>query len=323
MNTAGLKFIFILFLMGCPALMAGPLYFCGSLDLRELKNVEVINLLFLNDLAKNRHLERIQCGLPGEVLPLCSSCIVEPSEITMSFLRPLLGSPDHSKWHTRWHQIRTQEELDAQTFASLQKDHSIPSKTSLEDFKKHLFQGASFGEDFFYMHRLMIKMVQLELAAAGMGCIAPWSEIPEIKDPQWPHPKTLSGTFTEEKSQQDLVLFRRQLSNFRKPSLLGKLSLNELGLRVEPLVHQNLHAFYRSEPVCSNEAVSQGFCDDLLPLETSPLNKHFWKLHGLIDGLLGDWLKAHIYTEIARECEGRPHCYQWQDPWAGPYPKGF
>ena len=113
----------------------------------------------------------------------------------------------------------------------------------------------------------------------------------------------------------------KQYARYRNPKMLANITLNRLGEMIEPRLHMDLHDFYRSTPACSPEGRRQGFCDDLVPVQTSPLNKHFWKLHGLIDDLIGDWLRAHNYREIAVSCDGRPACYEWQATWIGEYPR--
>lgn len=71
---------------------------------------------------------------------------------------------------------------------------------------------------------------------------------------------------------------------------------------------------------CTAESLANHTCDDLVPVNTSPLNKHFWKIHGLVDQLIEKWLRANRYREIALDCVGRSGCYQWKEPWVEPYP---
>jgi hypothetical protein len=47
------------------------------------------------------------------------------------------------------------------------------------------------------------------------------------------------------------------------------------------------------------------------------VNPTFWKLHGWIDDVVVDWLKANDFTEISENCENRPGCYQWKSTWVG------
>jgi hypothetical protein len=238
----------------------------------------------------------------------------------MRVVRPFVGAKDHLAWHANWHKVRTQKDWDAAGLITLRTKGYLPDSMTDEEFAKHLIYGDKFGEDFLYMHRMMLKMVQLELAANGLDCIAPWTEIPAADDKLWPVPQVESGYSDADDAERSLAMFRKQLNALKDPSYLKSVTLNKLGLKIEPVLHQSLHNFYSSIPACSPEAKTQGFCDDLLPIETSPLNKHFWKIHGLVDSLVGDWLQAHDYKEISIDCGDRAACYQWQGTWVGKYP---
>ena len=310
--------LLLLMIVGLPA--ARGQGFCGRLDLPAMKSAEILDVLWAYDAEKGRSNEkRIQCGLPGETLPLCSSCEAGDVSDAMKALRPIIGSEDHLAWHSKWHLIRSQDDLSEATFADLKRMGYVPPSMSKSSFKDHLFKGAKFGEDFFYMHRLMIKMVQLELASKGKPCIAGWANVPSrADDPQWPVPMARAGIVSLEKADRTLAALQEQLVNLRKPELLRKLTLNQLGLRVEPTLHQRLHSFFE----CAPETIAQGTCDALIPVETSPLNPYFWKIHGLVDDLIGDWLLANEYDAISTDCGKRARCYTWQNPWLGKTPKG-
>lgn len=299
--------------------------FCGKLDLSRTTNTDLENIVMMNDLQQNRAgLKRGQCGLPGERVRICSSCSETTSEQQMQTIRPMLGDPAHLAWHADWHLLRgSSEPLTAPVFAKAKASGLVPESMSFQNFgSTYAVGGVLAGENFFYMHRLMIKMVQLELAAANLPCFAPWSDLPtSVDDAKWPVPKKFNSPDARTRAVQKLEAMRAQLARFRNPQLLSKISLNRLGEIIEPRLHLELHAFYQSNPVCSPEGRRQGFCDDLVPVQTSPLNKHFWKLHGLIDGLIGDWLKAHGHREIAVKCDGRAGCYEWQGTWIGRYPR--
>ena len=274
MKIENLIFLFLSFF----TLSAKAQSICGRLNISSVNNEQLSNFIFSNDLVNNFKFSRKQCGLPGETLLICSSCSTETTEEMMSYLRPILGEKTHMAWHFNWHADRANAEIPKKEFS---------------------------GEDFFYMHRLMIKMVQIELSAKGLPCIAPWDELP----------------LNDRKNSELLSVYKRQLLKFRNPEYLSQISLNRLGVVIEPTLHLNLHNYYRGLSICSKEAKAQGFCDDLVPNDTSPLNKNFWKLHGLIDGLIGDWLKANNFNEIAVDCGGRAQCYQWKGTWIGEYPK--
>lgn len=308
-----------------PAFAAIP-GFCGSLDVSRMENRDLENVVMLNDLKNGQRTRRGQCGLPGERVNICSSCSNATSEAQMRLIRPMVGERSHLAWHADWHELRgTVEPLTTAAFAEAKAAQLVPASVSFSDFTaRYSVQGGTLaGENFLYMHRLMIKMVQLELAGNGQPCFAPWNDVPaSIEDAAWPVPKSLATPTSKNAAAAQLEQMRGLLAKLRSPTLLKNVSLNRLGQLIEPRLHMQLHGFYRSTPACSREARAQGFCDDLVPVATSPINKHFWKIHGLVDQLIGDWLRAHDYTEISVNCAGRRGCYQWQGTWIGRYPKG-
>lgn len=286
--------IFFVILFASPT-FAGWALSCGNFD--RPNNESLITLVLMHDLNNNRQMPRSQCGLPGENFPVCSSCETSTSEDMMKVLRPLIGQPNHLQWHAGWHQSRMSIEF-------------LQSREGLS------------GEDFLYMHRLMIKMVQFYLADAGQPCMAPWTELPgSVQDIEWPVPKKFSDKVQLVTAEKELKSLRDLHAQWRNPVRLKKVSLDQLGRAIESGLHQSLHHFYRGNPLCSAEGRAQGYCDDLIPTQTSPLNKYFWKIHGLVDELVGLWLKANGYEEISSQCESREKCYQWKGTWIGDYPR--
>jgi hypothetical protein len=149
--------------------------------------------------------------------------------------------------------------------------------------------------------------------------MSPWLTLPnQIDDPHWPVPKVfIKDSAEEKKAIKTLSKLTTVEAKLKNKDYLKKISLNRLGEIVEPGFHQELHNFYRGNPANSKEAKSQGYQDDLLPVDSSPLNKYFWKLHSLVDELIGYWLEANNFDEISESCEYRPRCYQWQGTWIG------
>lgn len=299
------------------ALNASATEHCKDIDFVTISNEELMERVSVSSPRSSR---RLQCGLPGEVLPICLSCSDATTEAMMSSLRPMLGEHGHLEWHSSWHKLRFPISVD--DFNTAKEARRIETNVSLDEFKaQHSIGGKLDGEDFLYMHRMMIKMVQTSLARSGLPCMSPWLEIPDLDDANWPLPRRLKDDRARAEAERSLALYRKQLERLRNRDLLKKIPLNRLGQIVEPGLHQNLHNFYRGNPLCSREAMAQGYCDDLLPNETSPLNKHFWKLHGLVDSLIGDWLEANGYQEIAVNCGERPGCYQWRGTWVAQLPQ--
>ena len=202
-------------------------------------------------------------------------------------------------------------------------------KDGLEKFVRehNVYDGELAGEDFLYMHRVMIKMMQLELSYYGKACVVGWKEIPKrTDDPSWPVPAKENGVPEAEQRARDqraLDLMQTMVATLRNPEQLKKMSLNDLGQCINSSIHGGMHSTFLGARKCQGEsdtdtAVS---CDDLFPPWSSPVNKHFWKLHGLVDDLIGDWLRAHGKTSIAEDCQGRADCQEWRGKFTGPMPQ--
>jgi len=91
---------------------------------------------------------------------------------------------------------------------------------------------------------------------------------------------------------------------------------------VEASIHQALHITYAGQydPKCydRNNSIQ---CDYLGSNYDAHVNKYFWKIHGLVDSYVGNWLAANGYTSIDVNCNERPKCYQWKGTWEGKVPK--
>lgn len=302
---------------------ADSLSFCGNLDFRKLTNSDLEQALYIENLS--RGIKGIQCGLAGESLNICSQCQDHIPESSMQILRPVLGEKSHSDWHAKWHKIRLNaDKISGELFEKLRQKGLVPARAIKDIFlSQYKIGGTLAGENFFYMHRMMIKMVQVELAFNGQPCISPWRQLPDkIDDANWPVPHEHLSLEERGRDELRLLQLKKQLIKYFDPDFLRLLTLNKLGEILEPELHQNLHEFYRGNPPNSEEALAQGFKDDLLPVETSPVNKYFWKIHGLIDEILDHWLKANGYQFIDRDCSNKRNCYQWEATWVGEYPLG-
>lgn len=101
---------------------------------------------------------------------------------------------------------------------------------------------------------------------------------------------------------------------------LKSVTLTELGMCVGGELHSYMHSAYNDRSgVCESDN-TKDFCDDLGPVDSSHVNRHFWKLHGLMDQFIGRWLKANGYDEIATSCIGKVKCYEWRGTWIGDMP---
>lgn len=318
-------------------------FLCGSRNLFLSEVDMVLNVLDLMVVTRPRKQgeplprvpERMQCGLPGEAWNLCVACTNERENTGYEKVVPFLAEPRHRDWHFRWHSIRREISADG-------INNFPPDRKTLEAWKAdgwidgdidkfvedHRIGGRLSGEDFFFMHRQMIKMLQIEQSNAGIPCWAPWRELPNnVKDPKWPVPKSTHSPKPElvKQDQRELNELIEISRDLRRPEYLRTVSLSEFGTKVEALLHGKLHTFYSwpTQGCQNNETDNSVKCDDLTHDRTAHLNKYFWKLHGHIDQMLGDWLKANGKETIALDCRKAKNpatCQQWSGIWLGALP---
>ena len=331
---------------------------CGSFNLLDKDGAFVAD--FLNKYSLGPSGGRRACGLPGEAYAVCQACSDPITQEMAQVIQPLFARRDHRAWHRGWHRIgvelaivhlrrqgvdpqappaadwhRRCPILRARRTSGSNEGTSGPERSEadiLAEWKTWLpekgvdefihahnvFDGELAGEDFLYMHREMIKMAQIELSYFGKSCIAAWREIPSgLDDAAWPVPAKASRS----EDAASLETLRGMVAKLRDPALLRTMSLNDLGHCINSSIHGGLHNVYAGTPRCRGEDDESVECDDLLPSWSAPVNKHFWKLHGLVDDLIGDWLKAHGKTRLAEKCEGRKDCHEWRGKFTGPMPK--
>lgn len=313
-----------LFLFFASSSAVAAIDICGGVDFRTTENEMLERLVFNSDLQNGKpNLHRGQCGVPGEQIRVCTACADAISPAMLRSIRAVVGRPEHTEWHAKWHNIRRlAPQLTGAQFAKLVELRRIPDGQTKNEFAQaHGLGGTQSGEDFLYMHRMMIKMVQVQLASESLPCIAPWTTLPATLDDRiWPVPSILENPQLRATEQLRFDRIKSVLKRLEDPAYIATVSLNDFGNRIETTIHQSLHDFYRSSIECTPTSIANKTCDDLVPVDTSPLNKYFWKIHGLVDQLIGRWLQVHRYREISLDCGGRYHCYQWKNPWVEPYP---
>lgn len=263
--------------------------------------------------------DRKQCGLPGEDFKVCLSCTDLISKEQMQAIRPMLASESHRDWHFNWHWIRWKWAAPETTDSQRRKwiaEGWVKDQDSMKAHQLETVQDNVSGEDFFFMHREMIKMVQAKLVMSNLPCISGWQTLPDQVDES-----VYRVRDTGPKAQKKLLMLKDVERELRDPARLRQLSLAEFGRIVEKRLHGDLHQLWDNGDPCADQAdKNQERCDGLLESRSGQVNPHFWKLHGLIDNMLEDWLKAHDKNEIAVDCEGRPKCYQWKGTWLGKRP---
>lgn len=209
------------------------------------------------------------------------------------------------------------------------------------------------GEDFLFMHRQMIIMVNETATKAKADPIRGWVEIPApVLDtnfdgfqvpPTWdgPSPRTnrrIAALKTDTYFWSRMRWWDRE---FKNPQYLRQLRLDELGSLLEYTVHNDMHMRWASIPrdPVTGETVPAGrdpsdistkwdnpIYDFLGEFYSSHVNPVFWRLHGWIDDRINDWYAAHQEAHpgeiITVNLDGVPWFKQgkWvatSDPWAG------
>lgn len=305
-------------------------YLCTTQPIIKMTEASVVNLLFITQMAQAtaegklsgdvKEARRDNCGLPGEEWRVCTKCTDEIDMKAYKKILPLLATPEHRDWHYTWHNIRLEINADGMY-------QQPPSDKQIREWKKtswlpedsntfpseHGLGTKLSGEDFFFMHRQMIKMVQVEMAAQGGACIAPWKSLPKsAKDKKWPLPR---------EDQAALDDLNKILDKLTTTENLKSSTLSQFGNKVEAEVHRKLHEIYAATKSRCNDANTDNSvtCDDLSHDRSAHMNPMFWKIHGLMDEMIGKWLKANNYTSIKVDCAGTERCYQWKGTWLGNY----
>lgn len=302
--------------------------FCGRFELLEMRADDVLKALETQSLAVTAGDRPVACGLPGEALHVCRACVDKPTAAQWDLAKGFLAAPDHREWHYQWHQ----------TFKTPPRPQAEGAKLRAwglakagEDAAAYSERMARFpGESFLFMHRQMIRMLQLEMTALGLPCVAPWEAVPATAlDPAWPIPQAV-GADDEDQEIFDAQMraVRVEAAKFEDPDFLKRVSLDELGTRLQGSLHIMLHTVYQNREEqrardCAGPEETSPTCDDMGSNRSSQVNIYFWKLHGYIDGLLGRWLALHGHREIAVRCDGRPGCYEWKGAYLGPAYPGF
>ncbi|CAN5460246.1 hypothetical protein BH10BDE1_BH10BDE1_07950 [soil metagenome] len=340
-----ISFLFLVAALFSPAAHgeASSAFICGANNVFLASEDMVVNLLDSIAMTrpraageKPRFPKRGQCGLPGENWRVCTACTSAKDTPGYDKVLPFLADEGHRNWHAVWHKIRREmkgdgvNSFDAEksVMQTWQREGWIPE--DIDAFvTQHRIGGPLAGEDFFYMHRQMIKMLQIEMANVGAACISPWLELPSSAlDAKWPVPRAVTARKPEyvKDEQQLLDEIIEVGQELRRPEYLRQITLSELGNAIEAKIHGKLHLLYAS-PIsgCKNPETDLSVkCDELTHDRSAHLNQHFWKLHGFVDQAIGDWLKANGKDTIAVDCsqtEIPSRCYQWKGLWLGRLPK--
>jgi len=185
------------------------------------------------------------------------------------------------------------------------------------------------GEDFLYMHRQMIAKVNKILADnhESYGKIKGFTTLPTPEDKDWPVPAeyiipnatgrtaTLKRWKTPEFYNNTIKAMEQNLTS---PSELKKMTLGDLGSRIEVTLHGWYHLRlsaecpygYRPTVVTGLPEIDKKWDDPkydwLVDSYSSQVSPIFWKIHGWVDDRIEDWRKANGLSSI-----------RWKGTWEG------
>jgi len=193
----------------------------------------------------------------------------EPRDIDGVTLLPsvieMLASKWHRLWHATWHTVRGQW----QSFKSEETRSEItklgwgvvrPPRRKREDGGSLILDNGA-GEDFLFMHRLMIKMVRDEYLRHGLTPPSAWKKLPapDVAQVVYTPVKDANGVITFQRdasvsgnmvpSTGDWVktpdyfnsVMRQWEANYSSPSILSGMSLGALGNLLEFTIHNAMH----------------------------------------------------------------------------------
>ncbi len=185
------------------------------------------------------------------------------------------------------------------------------------------------GEDFLYMHRVMIAEVREELTKEGLNMYEPWSTLPLANDSAFP-------LVARENNLQSDEGFRQMLSQqdeFSPANIKKFTTLSALGTHIEFKLHNAMHtrwaaANWEVRPVSDDPIANASnrtnwqwdrrSYDHLADPYSAHVNPIFWHLHGWVDQKIDDWLKAKGLV-LKADCGQKPNCISWRsDVWVGP-----
>jgi hypothetical protein len=246
----------------------------------------------------------------------------------------MLASRRHRLQHAVWHTVRTQWHAlkgDTNAVAEIDRRGWWPKRPPfLETRALDLEHGA--GEDFLFMHRKMILMMQEAYVNAGKSPPVGWAALPSTDVPQTVYKEAIvagaktfvfdpdaSGFMVPPPARDDEIDRMMKSSNFlggvmrplqmlfQSTRFLSALPLGQLGNLLEFTIHGWMHVRWTHtlyDPT-SGEAIGRSSLfdidpkwdepsnDDLGDFYSSHIHPTFWRLHGWIDDRINDWARVN------------------------------
>lgn len=227
--------------------------------------------------------------------------------------------------HYLWHRVRKSWSRLGESERQAIRDINpgwVPPRASLDAAGRPLRDNDS-GEDFLFMHRQMLALVNDILARVNSPDyprVEGWPRVPPPGDADYPVPEFPDLGLEEIKSTdyfyQTMLPQERQYTD---PDYLRSVTLGQLGSDIESTIHNDMHMRWAAHsPVGYRPSTiiiqtidrrwDSPAYDYLGDTYSSHVNPIFWKLHGWVDDRIEDWKRAHGVTgEI-----------DWTGTWIGP-----
>lgn len=194
--------------------------------------------------------------------------------------------------------------------------------------------GNGSGEDFLYFHCEFLAFANHLLASAGdrdYPRVEGWVDLPRPDDPDYPIPPpwyvpeglAVSNAFNARAKSDDFFVrrFRYWERVCSDPSVLRRMTLDELGTLIESTLHDGVRSrwgtapgAWRPDPPVAGEPIGSGWDDpgyDYLR-DTYSMHVHpvYWKFYGWVQDRVEDW-------KLANGVFGRDF---WKSTWVGRMP---
>jgi hypothetical protein len=239
-------------------------------------------------------------------------------------VKMMLASRDHRLKHYIWHGVRNlwlQMDADQRQAILTLYPGWEPPRPAL-DANQAPMRDNNSGEDFLYMHRQMIAMVNenlAQIADPNYPQVVGWPSLPLPGDPDFPVPD-YPGLDADQKTDayfhDPMQVWEAQ---YTSQNYLQSVTLGQLGSDIEMTIHNDMHVRWAAptplgrRPGDLFNAVDPRWddvaYDDLLDTYSSHVNDVFWKLHGWVDDRIEQWKQVNnVQGPI-----------QWQGTWIGPH----
>lgn len=239
----------------------------------------------------------------------------------------------HYLWHgSRGGWLTTFTDADRDAFRAIGWEPPRPARRFGPDGRLQTIFDNDSGEDFFFMHRRMIEMVNALLAEIGDPAyprVQAWERVPAPDDEDYPVPPAFDvpgdpDTTAYIRSRKTPDFYESQMKpweeRYTSEDYLRSVSLGHFGAELEFTIHNALHirfcesiAEMRPDPAPGDpQAIPEEWdastYEWLGDTYSSHVNDVFWKLHGWVDDCADRWARANGVAAI-----------DWKGTWEGPH----